>query len=89
VEVTFVTIILMSSNTAKEFVVPKHSIYSGSKGAIESFIPVLALDCGKKKINVNGVAPVKSWVRDEDDISVEEESVSRNIYECGNTSKTI
>lgn len=47
----------MSSNTAKDFVVPKHSVYSGSKGAIESFIPVMALDCGKKKITVNGVAP--------------------------------
>ena len=50
-------IILMSSNTAREFVVPKHSIYSGSKGAIESFVRVLAKDCGKKKITVNAVAP--------------------------------
>ncbi|KAK3898724.1 hypothetical protein C8A05DRAFT_18742 [Staphylotrichum tortipilum] len=50
-------IILMSSNTAKEFTVPKHSVYSGSKGAIESFVPVLALDCGHKKITVNAVAP--------------------------------
>lgn len=50
-------IILMSSNTARSFVVPKHSIYSGSKGAIESFVPVLAKDCGDKKITVNAVAP--------------------------------
>jgi len=50
-------IILTSSNTARTFVVPKHSIYSGSKGAIESFVPVLAKDCGAKKITVNAVAP--------------------------------
>lgn len=50
-------IILMSSNTAKDFSVPKHSLYSGSKGAIESFVRVLAKDCGHKKITVNAVAP--------------------------------
>ncbi|KAL4935850.1 hypothetical protein BDV06DRAFT_217118 [Aspergillus oleicola] len=50
-------IILMSSNTAKEFSVPKHAIYSGSKGAIESFVRVMAKDCGHKKITVNAVAP--------------------------------
>ncbi|KAL8765252.1 MAG: hypothetical protein Q9209_007608 [Squamulea sp. 1 TL-2023] len=50
-------IILMSSNTAKDFTVPKHSLYSGSKGAIESFVRVLAKDCGDKKITVNAVAP--------------------------------
>jgi NAD(P)-dependent dehydrogenase (short-subunit alcohol dehydrogenase family) len=47
----------MSSNTAHHFVVPRHSLYSGSKGAIESFVPVLAKDCGNKKITVNAVAP--------------------------------
>jgi tetrahydroxynaphthalene reductase len=47
----------MSSNTAKDFVVPKHAVYAGSKGAIESFVRVMALDCGKKKITVNAVAP--------------------------------
>ena len=50
-------IILMSSNTSRDKVVPKHSVYSGSKGAIESFIRVMAVDCGKKKITVNAVAP--------------------------------
>lgn len=50
-------IILTSSNTAEGFVIPKHSLYSGSKGAIESFVPVLAVDCGKKRITVNAVAP--------------------------------
>ncbi|KAI1116523.1 putative oxidoreductase [Nemania sp. NC0429] len=50
-------IILMSSNTAGVFTVPKHSLYSGSKAAVESFVRVMAVDCGKKKITVNAVAP--------------------------------
>nr|A0A4P8DJW8.1 RecName: Full=Short chain dehydrogenase/reductase dmxR18; Short=SDR dmsR18; AltName: Full=Dimeric xanthone biosynthesis cluster protein R18 [Cryptosporiopsis sp. 8999]QCL09109.1 DmxR18 [Cryptosporiopsis sp. 8999] len=50
-------IILMSSNTAKDFSVPKHSLYSGSKGAIDSFVRVFSKDCGDKKITVNAVAP--------------------------------
>ncbi|KAI4858512.1 putative versicolorin reductase [Hypoxylon rubiginosum] len=50
-------IILMSSNTAKDLTVPKHSLYSGSKGAIDSFVRVFAKDCGDKKITVNAVAP--------------------------------
>ena len=47
----------MSSNTAKEFSVSKHSLYSGSKGAIDSFVRVFSKDCGHKKITVNAVAP--------------------------------
>jgi tetrahydroxynaphthalene reductase len=50
-------IILMSSNTAINFTVPKHSLYSASKAAINAFVRVLAKDCGKKKISVNAVAP--------------------------------
>ncbi|KEY72292.1 hypothetical protein S7711_00290 [Stachybotrys chartarum IBT 7711] len=50
-------IILMSSNTAKDFSVPEHSLYSGSKGAIDSFVRVFSKDCGRKKITVNAVAP--------------------------------
>ncbi|ERF68104.1 Versicolorin reductase [Endocarpon pusillum Z07020] len=50
-------IILMSSNTAKDFSVPRHSLYSGSKGAIESFVRVMSKDAGQKKITVNAVAP--------------------------------
>ncbi|KAK4233610.1 hypothetical protein C8A03DRAFT_38667 [Achaetomium macrosporum] len=50
-------IILMSSNTARDFSVPRHSLYSGSKGAIDSFVRVLSKDCGHKKITVNAVAP--------------------------------
>lgn len=50
-------IILMSSNTAKELTVPKHSVYAGSKGAIDSFVRVFSKDCGDKRITVNAVAP--------------------------------
>ncbi|KAJ0107609.1 versicolorin reductase [Diaporthe amygdali] len=50
-------IILTSSNTSRDFSVPKHSLYSGSKGAIDSFVRVLSKDCGDKKITINGVAP--------------------------------
>lgn len=50
-------IILMSSNTAKDFTVPRHSLYSGSKGAIDSFVRCFAKDAGDKKITVNAVAP--------------------------------
>ncbi|KAK8022721.1 17-beta-hydroxysteroid dehydrogenase [Apiospora rasikravindrae] len=50
-------IILMSSNTANAFAVPRHSVYAGSKGAIESLVKTLKLDCGKKKITINAVAP--------------------------------
>jgi tetrahydroxynaphthalene reductase len=50
-------IILTSSNTSKDFSVPKHSLYSGSKGAIDSFVRIFSKDCGDKKITVNAVAP--------------------------------
>jgi len=50
-------IIMMSSNTAKDFSVPRHALYSGSKGAIDSFVRCFAKDAGDKKITVNAVAP--------------------------------
>lgn len=50
-------IILMSSNTAHTFSVPRHSLYSASKGAIETFVRCLAKDTGDKKITINAVAP--------------------------------
>nr|UIK22911.1 reductase [Trichoderma rhododendri] len=50
-------IILMSSNTADSFTVPKHSLYSASKGAINTFVRCLSKDCGDKKITINAVAP--------------------------------
>ena len=50
-------IILTSSNTSHDFSVPRHSVYSGSKGAVDSFVRILSKDCGDKKITVNAVAP--------------------------------
>lgn len=50
-------IILMSSNTAHSYSVPRHSLYSASKGAIETFVRCLAKDTGDKKITINAVAP--------------------------------
>ncbi|EFX03208.1 beta-hydroxysteroid dehydrogenase [Grosmannia clavigera kw1407] len=50
-------IILTSSNTSRDFSVPHHSLYSGSKGAIDSFVRILSKDCGDKNITVNAVAP--------------------------------
>jgi len=50
-------IILMGSITGQAKGVPKHCVYSGSKGAIETFTRCMAIDCGDKKITVNCVAP--------------------------------
>jgi len=50
-------IILMGSITGQAKGVPKHTVYSGSKGAIETFTRCMAIDCGDKKITVNCVAP--------------------------------
>ncbi|KAK1807955.1 hypothetical protein LTR12_017687, partial [Friedmanniomyces endolithicus] len=50
-------IVLTSSNTSKDFSVPKHSLYSGSKGAVDSFVRIFSKDCGDKRITVNAVAP--------------------------------
>ncbi|KAL4872639.1 hypothetical protein BDV12DRAFT_182974 [Aspergillus spectabilis] len=49
--------ILMSSNTVKAPNVPQHAVHSGSKGAINSFVRVMAKYCGHKKITANAVAP--------------------------------
>jgi len=50
-------IVMTSSNTSKDFSVPKHSLYSGSKGAVDSFVRIFSKDCGDKRITVNAVAP--------------------------------
>ncbi|GAB7361203.1 hypothetical protein MBLNU230_g1266t1 [Neophaeotheca triangularis] len=50
-------IILMGSITGQAKGVPKHTVYSGSKGTIETFVRCMAIDCGDKKITVNCVAP--------------------------------
>lgn len=50
-------IILMGSITGQAKGVPKHAVYSGSKGAIETFTRCMAVDAGEKKVTVNCVAP--------------------------------
>lgn len=50
-------IILMGSITGQAKGVPKHTVYSGSKGAIETFVRCMAIDAGDKKITVNCIAP--------------------------------
>lgn len=50
-------IVMMGSITGQAKGVPKHAVYSGSKGAIETFVRCMAIDAGDKKITVNAVAP--------------------------------
>lgn len=50
-------LIMMSSITGQAKGIPKHSVYSASKGAIETFVRCMAVDFGDKKITVNAVAP--------------------------------
>lgn len=50
-------LILMGSITGQAKGVPKHAVYSASKGAIETFVRCMAIDFGDKKITVNAVAP--------------------------------
>lgn len=50
-------LIMMGSITGQAKGVPKHAIYSGSKGTIETFVRCMAIDFGDKKITVNAIAP--------------------------------
>ncbi|KAL8364792.1 hypothetical protein RB595_003865 [Gaeumannomyces hyphopodioides] len=50
-------LILMGSITGQAKGVPKHAVYSGSKGTIETFVRCMAIDFGDKKITVNAIAP--------------------------------
>jgi len=50
-------LIMMGSITGQAKMVPRHAVYSGSKGAIETFVRCLAVDFGDKKCTVNCVAP--------------------------------
>jgi len=50
-------LIMMGSITGQAKGVPKHTLYSGSKGTIETFTRCMAIDMGDKKITVNCVAP--------------------------------
>ncbi|KAL9588530.1 MAG: hypothetical protein Q9203_002656 [Teloschistes exilis] len=50
-------LIMLSSISASAKGVKDHSIYSGSKGAVEAFARCLAVDFGPKRITVNAIAP--------------------------------
>ena len=50
-------VIMMGSITGQAKAVPRHAIYSGSKGTIETFARCMAVDFGDKKITCNAVAP--------------------------------
>lgn len=50
-------LIMMGSITGQAKGVPKHTVYSASKGAIETFVRCMAIDFGDKKITVNCIAP--------------------------------
>ncbi|ROW04256.1 hypothetical protein VSDG_00875 [Cytospora chrysosperma] len=50
-------LILMGSITGQAKAVPRHAVYSGSKGTIETFVRCMAIDFGDKKITVNAIAP--------------------------------
>jgi len=50
-------LILMGSITGQAKMVPRHAVYSASKGAIETFVRCMAVDFGDKKITVNAIAP--------------------------------
>ncbi|KAK2629383.1 hypothetical protein QTJ16_000203 [Diplocarpon rosae] len=50
-------LIMMGSITGQAKGVPKHTLYSGSKGAIETFVRCMAIDMGDKQITVNCIAP--------------------------------
>ncbi|KAI1355174.1 tetrahydroxynaphthalene reductase [Xylaria sp. FL0043] len=50
-------IILTSSIAAQMAGIPNHALYAGSKAAVEGFTRAFAVDCGRKRITCNAVAP--------------------------------
>ncbi|KAF5009978.1 hypothetical protein FDECE_3839 [Fusarium decemcellulare] len=50
-------IILFSSRTAQGRGFAAHAIYAASKGAVETMVRCLSVDCGDKKITINAIAP--------------------------------
>jgi 3-oxoacyl-[acyl-carrier protein] reductase len=50
-------IILTSSIAAQMAGIPNHALYAGSKAAVEGFTRAFAVDCGKKNITCNAIAP--------------------------------
>nr|QCX35740.1 4HN reductase [Daldinia eschscholtzii] len=45
------------SSSAQMAGVPNHALYAGSKAAVEGFTRAFAVDCGKKRITCNAIAP--------------------------------
>ncbi|KAI1500864.1 tetrahydroxynaphthalene reductase [Biscogniauxia marginata] len=50
-------IILTSSIAAQMAGIPNHALYAGSKAAVEGFTRAFAVDCGRKRMTCNAVAP--------------------------------
>ncbi|KAH9900320.1 tetrahydroxynaphthalene reductase [Xylariomycetidae sp. FL2044] len=50
-------IILTSSIAAQMAGIPNHALYAGSKAAVEGFTRAFAVDCGRKRITCNAIAP--------------------------------
>lgn len=60
-------IILTSSVAATLSGIPDHALYAGSKAAVEGFTRAFSVDCGKRGVTVNCIAPggVKTDMYDE------------------------
>ncbi|KAI2470912.1 1,3,6,8-Tetrahydroxynaphthalene reductase in complex with Nadph and Pyroquilon [Annulohypoxylon bovei var. microspora] len=50
-------IVLTSSIAAQLAGIANHALYAGSKAAVEGFTRAFAVDCGKKRITCNAIAP--------------------------------
>jgi 3-oxoacyl-[acyl-carrier protein] reductase len=50
-------IILTSSIAAQMAGIPNHALYAGSKAAVEGFTRAFAVDCGRKRMTCNAIAP--------------------------------
>ncbi|KAI1327240.1 versicolorin reductase [Xylariaceae sp. FL0255] len=50
-------IILTSSIAAQMAGIPNHALYAGSKAAVEGFTRAFAVDCGRKRVTCNAIAP--------------------------------
>ncbi|KAI0473237.1 tetrahydroxynaphthalene reductase [Xylariaceae sp. FL0804] len=50
-------VVLTSSIAAQMTGIPNHALYAGSKAAVEGFTRSFAVDCGRKRITCNAIAP--------------------------------
>ncbi|KAJ3580412.1 hypothetical protein NPX13_g139 [Xylaria arbuscula] len=50
-------VVLTSSIAAQMGGIPNHALYAGSKAAVEGFTRAFAVDCGRKRITCNAIAP--------------------------------